>query len=326
MMLKKFRCLALVLALILVVVSCATFAAVKPVKLVFGTVYPADSFISKGDLYFKKLVEENSKRLIVVDFFPAYQLGNANEMLQATRNGAQQLTIVSPGDCSTIMPKLATFDLPYFFRDEKQQLKVAAKINSVINPGEFAAKTGMRILNVRIRSPRHLTTKIPVNKIDDIKGLKIRVPENKISNALIKAWGAIPTVIPASETYAALASGVVDGQENPFADIYQRRFHEQTKYCALTAHSRPIVMMVINDNTWKSLTRKQRKILTDAAAKSAEMGIKDVAKETKASYNMLVKEGMIFTNPDLASFREKTEIVRKQLGDQELIKKLNAIK
>jgi tripartite ATP-independent transporter DctP family solute receptor len=326
MMLKKFRCLALMLVLILVIVSCTTFAAVKPIKLVYGTCYPADSFLSKGDIYFKKLVEKNSKGLIKVDFFPTNQLGTTNELIQATRNGAQQLTIVSPGDCSTIMPKLATFDLPYVYRDEKHQLKVAAKINSVINPNEFAANTGMRILNARIRSPRHLTTKIPVNKISDIKGLKIRVPENKILNAIIKAWGAIPTVIPGSETYTALATGVVDGQENPFADIYQRKFYEQTKYCALTAHSRGIVMMVINDKCWKSLTVKQRKILTDAAAKSAKKGIEDVNKETEDAYNMLVKEGMQFTKPDLTPFIEKTETMRKQFGDKDLIKKINAIK
>jgi tripartite ATP-independent transporter DctP family solute receptor len=326
MMSKKFRCLALVMALILVFISGTTFAARKPVKLVYGTCYPANSFISKGDLYFKKLVEKKSKGLIKVDFFPANQLGGGNELIQATRNGAQQLTIVSPGDCSIIMPSLATFDLPYFYRDEKHQLKVAAKINSVINPKKFAAKTGMRILNVRIRSPRHLTTKIPINKVDDIKGLKIRVPENKILNAIIKAWGGIPTVIPASDTYTALATGVVDGQENPFADIYQRKFHEQSKYCALTAHQRPIVMMVINNKFWKSLTVKQRKIITDAAAKNAEMGIKDVAKESEDSYNMLAKEGMIFLKPDLAPFKEKTETVRKRFGDQKLIKKINAIK
>jgi tripartite ATP-independent transporter DctP family solute receptor len=328
MMLKKFRCLALVMALILVFVSCTTFAAKKkPIKLVYGTVYTVDSFLSKGDRYFKELVEKNSKGRILVDFFPASQLGSAKELLEGTRSGAQQMTIVSPGDCATIIPKLGTFDLPYLFRDDTHLSKVAKKITSIIDQNELATKIGFHILNVRTRAPRHLTTKFSVNKVEDIKGLKVRVPENPLFIAFVKAWGAIPTTIPAPDTYTALATGTVDAQENPLADIYMWKTYEQTKYCALTAHVQSIVMMVINDKCWKSLTAKQKKILTDAANKSEEMGFQDVKAEEKESYNKLTKAGMIFTKPDLAPFREKVKAaVWPRFGDNALLKKIQAIK
>ncbi|MGD8401876.1 MAG: hypothetical protein PVH64_13255 [Bacillota bacterium] len=103
-------------------------------------------------------------------------------------------------------------------------------------------------------------------------------------------------------------------------------FYEQTKYCALTAHMRTLVMMVINDKCWKSLTAKQKKILTNAAAKNAEKGFKDVVTNEAEYYNNLVKVGMKFTRPDLAPFREKVKTVWTRFGDKTLIKKIQAIK
>jgi tripartite ATP-independent transporter DctP family solute receptor len=326
MMFKKFRYLALTMVLILVVVSCTTFAAVKPVKLVFGSLFVPESFVSKGDLYFKELVEKNSKGQILIDFFPGSILGSETEMLQATRTGAQQLINTSAGECSTMWPQLATFGLWYLFRDEAHFLKVAQKINSLIDPDKFAAKTGMRILNVRTRSPRHLTTKFPVNKFEDIKGLKVRVPEDQTFLAFMRSWNTIPTVIPGSDTYTALATGTVDAQENPLDFIYTMKFYEQTKYCALTAHQWPNLFMTINDKCWNGLPKAQQKIIQDAANKNAKYSEALRKKEENEMRKLLVKNGMKFTTPALAPFRENATKVWGQIGDVELIKKIEAIK
>jgi tripartite ATP-independent transporter DctP family solute receptor len=327
MMLKKFRCLVLVMVLILVVVSGTTFAAKKPLKLIFGTVFVPGHFFVNGDLKFKELVEKNSKGQILIDYYPASQLGSESEQMQATRSGAQQ--IYGGAGLSSFVaywPKIGTFALPYLFRDQAHQIKVSKKITSIVDQDEFVAKTGVRILNVRIRAPRHLTTKTPVNKLEDIKGLKIRVPESKIFLATWAAFGAIPTVIPAADTYTALATGTVDAQENPLVSTYTLKFHEQQKYCALTAHFFDFTVMTINDKCWKNLTNRQRKILTDAAVVNAEMGNKDSQESEKKYYNLLVKEGIKFTKPDLTPFRERAKTVWSQYGDQELIDKIQAVK
>jgi tripartite ATP-independent transporter DctP family solute receptor len=272
------------------------------------------------------LVEKNSKCQILVDYFPNFQLGTAAEQIQATRSNSQQITIISPGNLAPIWPKMGTLELPYLFRDDAHHIKVMNKISSIIDQEELAAKTGLRILNVRRRAPRQLTTKFPVNKLEDIKGIKMRSPENSLYLALWKALGTIPTVIPGSEIYTALATGVIDGQENPLDDIYCKKLYEQVKYCALTAHMRETSMMVINNQCWKSLTKAQQKILTDAAAVSAKMGIADVNKEEKRAYDLLVKAGMKFTKPNLTPFRERAKTIWSQFGDEELIKKVEAIK
>jgi tripartite ATP-independent transporter DctP family solute receptor len=326
MMLKKFRCLAFVLALILVVVSCSTFAAVKPIKLVFGHIWTRDHFLCKGDIYFKELVEKNSKGKILIDYYPDSQLGNGMEQIQATKNGSQQINLAGPGSLTTYLPKLATFNLPYIYNDNKHILKVASKFTSLIDQNEWIAKIGTRILCVRPLPARHLTTKFPVNKLEDIKGIKMRVPEVPVSVALWKALGAVPTVIPGGETYTSLATGVVEAQENPFVDIYTRKFFEQTKYCALTSHVQELNMMMINNNCWNKLTKTQRKIIQDAADKSNQLVIKALDENVEEYKKMLTKEGMVFTTPNLTPFREKAKTIWSQFGDERLIKKIQAIK
>jgi tripartite ATP-independent transporter DctP family solute receptor len=325
MMLKKFRCLVLAMVLILVVVSSTTFAAKKPVKLVFGSSWEVSHYYVKGDNYFKKLVEKNSKGQILVDYFPAKQLGSIVEQIQAVKSGAQQMTYNAIGEFVSFWPKLATLDLPYLYRDQKHYLKVVERFSSLIEQDEMAAKTGIRIIGARIRAPRQLTTKFPVNKLEDIKGLKIRVPQQPVSVALWKVLGAVPTVL-ASQVYTALATGTVDAQENPFESIISAKFYEVQKYCALTAHKREIIPIVINNNFWKGLTAAQKKIVQDAVDKSNKFTNKLGLKNENESYKALVKLGMKFTKPDLAPFREKAKVVWKEFGDAKLINKIQKIK
>jgi TRAP-type C4-dicarboxylate transport system substrate-binding protein len=179
---------------------------------------------------------------------------------------------------------------------------------------------------VRVNTPRMLTTKIPINKLEDVKGLKIRVPENKMLIALLKSWGAIPTVIPMADVYTGLATGTIDAQENPLPVIWSNKLYEQVKYCAMTEHMREMILMIVNDKWWKGLTAAQKKILTSAMEKSNQLVIDEAAKSTEEYKKMLAKEGMKFTTPNVAPFREKAKTIWNQFGDPELIKKAEAVK
>jgi tripartite ATP-independent transporter DctP family solute receptor len=327
MMLKKFRCLVLAMVLVLVVVSCTTFAAVKPIKIIYGHVWAADHYYLKGDQYFKKLVEKNSKGQILVDIFPGSQLGGAAEGLQATRNGAQQMTQSGLGGfISRLVPKLAVFEMPYMYRDDRHVNKVIDRFNDLIDPQELAAKTGVRVIGIKTSTPRHMTSKVAVNKVEDLKGIKIRVGEVASMIAYWKSLGAVPTAIPTADVYTALATGTIDAVENSFSGMYAFKWYEQQKYCAQIGYMRGFYAMIINNNFWKKLTKKQQKILADAGKKCTKLMIKANEENDKEYYQLLSKAGMKFTKPDTTPFREKAKTNWSQFGDEKLIKKIQAIK
>jgi tripartite ATP-independent transporter DctP family solute receptor len=324
--LKKQRGLVLAIALSLVFVSCSTFAAVKPVKLILGHVFTAEHYYNKACLNFKQLVEKSSKGQISIDVFPASQLGSDVEMLQATRTGAQHMILIGSSGLVTCYPKIAAFSLPYIYRDQQHFSKVLGKGKSIVDEKELVDKSGVKILAFWTRSARHLSTNIPVNKLEDLNGLKIRVPENPMFLACWQALGAITTALPWSDVYTALATRTIDGQENPLDTFYDNKLYEQQKYIALTAHVQDIMGIFFNNKTWNGLTSTQKKILTNAALKSGNMLLDIVANIEKEYYDKLLQKGIKFTKPDLASFREKTRIIWSKYGDKVLIRKIEAIK
>jgi tripartite ATP-independent transporter DctP family solute receptor len=327
MMFKRFRCLVLTMVIIMIIASCTTFAAAKPIKLIIGHVWTAEDYYHKADLMFKEMVEKNSKGKILVDIFPGSQLGNQQEMLQGTRSGAQQMTVSSlSGSISGLWPRLATFGLPYLIRDYEHMLKIAARFNSFINPDEMIAKTGVRIIGFKFSPSRQLTTNFPVNKLEDIKGLKLRVSTVPVSIEVWKALGCVPTVVPTAEIYTALATGTVDAQENPLPYIWANKFYEQQKYCALTEHSYEFHAIIINPKFWNDLTTVQRKIIQNAVDKCSKFTYKSAIEKGKECQQLLSNVGMKFTKPELTSFREKAKTVWGKFGDEKLIKKIEAIR
>jgi TRAP-type C4-dicarboxylate transport system substrate-binding protein len=327
MMLKKFRCLVLAMVLILVFVSCTTFAADKPIKLILGHNYPVDHYYSKGVNYFKKLVEENSKGQIVVDVFPGAQLGGPGEMLQATRNGAQHITISFLGGyISGLWPKLATFEVPGLIDDYGLLSKITDGFDSLIDPNEMAAKIGVRTIGFFPYAMKQFYSKVPVKKLEDIKGLKIRVSEVPVVVAMCKAIGGVPTVVTNADAYTAFATGVVDATIGDLASIYGGKYYEQLKYCALYSYQCGFSLMIINNNFFNSLSATQQKIILNAGDKCTKFIKKSTLEENKKCQQFLTKEGMKFTKPDKAPFINKAKTVWRQFGDAELIKKIEKMK
>jgi TRAP-type C4-dicarboxylate transport system substrate-binding protein len=327
MMLKKFRCLVLAMVLILVFVSCNTFAANKPIKLVFGHNYPAGHYYEESVNYFKKLIEKNSKGQIVVDVFPGAQLGGPGEMLQATRNGAQQITISYLGGfISGLYPKLATFEVPGLITDYALLSKIIARFDSLIDPDELVAKTGVRAIGFFPYAMKQFYSKVPVYKLKDIKGLKVRLAEVPVSVAMCKAIGGVPTVVSNADAYTAFATGVADATVGDLANIYGSKFYEPLKYCALISLQCGFSLMVINNSFWEGLTTTQQKIIGNAANKCTKFVTKATLEGDKKYRQLLIKAGMKFTKPDRAPFIDKTKTVWSQFGDAELIKKIEAMK
>ena len=135
--------------------------------------------------------------------------------------------------------------------------------------GKALEPRGIKLLGYMENGIRHMTNNVrPIKSPADMKDLKIRVQTNKIHIEMIKALGASPTPMDLSELYSAMQQGTVDGQENPSAHIYTKRFFEVQKYASLTAHAYAPEPVLISMITWKKLTPKQQKAVQDAANES----------------------------------------------------------
>jgi tripartite ATP-independent transporter DctP family solute receptor len=305
--------------------SGASHAADKPVKWTFGDVYAADHAYTKSDKSFVEDVKKASNGQISIDYYENGQLGSEREMLEATRAGGQQLAQTSPGTLATLSPRVGTLELPYLFRDRDHYYKSMGVALSLLGE-DLVAQTGLRVLTWRERTPRELTTNIPVTKLEDIKGLKIRVAEVPVRVALWKALGTNPTPLPMTEVYTSLATGAIDAQENPLDTIYSAKLYEQQKYVTLTDHMREIILILVNEKAWKALTPAQQKLIREAADRSSEMANKLVHEDEQGCATKLKAAGIKINTIDKRPFMERAMTIWPQFGEKEIYERIQAIK
>jgi tripartite ATP-independent transporter DctP family solute receptor len=321
----KTKKLCLVMFLLMLVFSCGALADDKPIKLVFGDVYAVGQAYTKADQYFKELVQKNSHGKLVIDYFPAGQLGSEREMLEATKAGAQHITQTTTGMFGTLYPKIGTLELPYLFRDRNHYYK-SVDVGLSLMGEDLAKVSGLKILFWRERAPRELTTKKPVRNLDDIKGLKIRVSEVPVRVALWRALGTSPSPLPMGDVYTSLATGAIDAQENPLDTIYGFKLYEQQKYVILTDHMREICLIAINKKTWDRLSPKYQKVLLKSGRESAVYSNRLVQNEEKKCRKLLEKQGMKFLTIDKRPFIKKAKAIWNRFGDEDIYQKIEAVK
>jgi len=256
---------ALGIGLLALGLSGPAFAAKVVIKLghIAEPVHP----YGKGADYFAKLVAEKSGGEMEVKVFPNSQLGGQKDLIEGLVFGSVDMALVGTAVLGQFQPQVSLFDLPFLFDDRPHAYRSLDSVGMDI--GKALDPRGIKLLGYMENGIRHMTNNIrPIKTPADMKGLKIRVMTNKIYVEMMKALGASPTPMAFSELYSAMQQGTVDGQENPSAHIYTKRFYEVQKYASLTAHAYAPEPMVVSMITWKKLSPKQQKVI-QAAAKEA---------------------------------------------------------
>ncbi|HET6469309.1 MAG TPA: TRAP transporter substrate-binding protein [Geminicoccaceae bacterium] len=197
---------------------------------------------------FARLVREKTGGEVTVNIAGSEQLGNDVAMLTSLRTGALDLTANSQGAVSGLVPEAGALGLPFIFKDAAEAFEL---LEGEVGE-ELAAKfepLGIKVLSWWDNGIRHVTNrKGPINQPQDLQGMKIRTPADPMTIDIFRALGAATEQIAFSELYVALQQGVVDGQENPLANIASSKLYEVTPYISLTAHkweSTPFLMSVI---------------------------------------------------------------------------------
>jgi TRAP-type transport system periplasmic protein len=184
------------------------------------------------------ILRERSGGRIDAAHFPAAQLGGLAQALEGSRIGTIQVTTAGPDSEEAIAPEIAAFGgAPGFiYKDEAHvdrvlQGPLGKEVSDIARK-----KTGVEFVAYAETGFRHILSKRPVNSLDSLKGLKIRVPELRIWVDFWKALGANPTPLPYSEQYSALSTGVIDGLDSDFFSVLGFKWHEQAKDITVTAH------------------------------------------------------------------------------------------
>src|SRR5262252_8355504 len=200
--------------------ACTVALAQQPIIVKFSHVVTDDTPKGKGALKFKELAEAKTRGRVKVEVYPNSQLYKDREELEALQLGAVQMLAPSVSKFGPLgVRKFEVFDLPYMFPDEASLERV---VEGPVGTGLFKLLEPKGITGVAywFNGFKEFTANKPLRKVDDFRGLKIRIQSSKILEGEIKALGAIPQVMAFSEVYTALQQGVVDGEENTPSNKY----------------------------------------------------------------------------------------------------------
>ncbi|MDD5688889.1 MAG: TRAP transporter substrate-binding protein [Caldisericia bacterium] len=241
--------------------------------------------------------------------------GGERDIVEGQQLGILEMSVVS-GIFQNFDPAMMILEYEFLFKNEEHIDKVFNGPVGEKIASRLIEKVGVRPLQIYMRTPRLLTTNRPIYSLEDLKGLKIRVPEMPARVALWKALGASPTPLAFPEVFTALQTGTIDGQENPIGLIYSSKFYEVVDWLALTNHVYGFMILNISEQAYQSLSVQEKEWVNVAAELSKYYNDK-IVKETEKVHMEEVTKYMNVTEPDMGPWREATKDVYKQFIDIE---------
>jgi tripartite ATP-independent transporter DctP family solute receptor len=263
---------------------------------------------------FAAKVEERTKGQVKITIYPANVLGSPPEQCEQVRLGAIDMSLPTQGALDKYVKAFSVVMLPFVYDDYDHVYRTLdGPSMGWFSP--LAEKEGFIVLSNWEWGFRNLTNnKRPINKPEDVKGLKIRTPPEIQLQAAMEALGGIVTKIAFPEVYMALAQNVVDAEENPIAVIYHNKFYEVQKHLALTRHVYNNMVHVVSAKSWAKLTAEQQKIFREESKSAGAYMRKAIVAEEADQIAKMEKAGMKVTRPNLAPFRAAMGPAYERIG------------
>ena len=284
-------------------------SASKPITLNLGHGAATTNPRHVVALQFAEYVKAQSNGRITIQVHPSESLGSDRQMAEKVALGTLDMSINSQGPIAGYNQKLLMIGMPFLFATPKQAYAVLdGEIGEQIS--KELVPSGFHVLAYWENGFRHITNNVrPINKPEDLKGLKIRTPEDKVTLAIFKSLGASPAPLAFGELPMALSQGVFDGQENPVVNIHSAKLYEVQKYISLSNHKYETCPMIISEVTWGKLSAADQKLLKDAAMKYAAIHREMNTKLNTDLLADLEAKGMKKNQADVAALREATKSV-----------------
>jgi tripartite ATP-independent transporter DctP family solute receptor len=282
-------------------IAVAGQAAAAELELKFGHVgAPGSLFAASADEFAKRANAKLAGKATVVTF-GASQLGKDKELLQKLKLGTVNFALPSTV-MSTVADEFGLFEMPYLVKDRNHMSRIEKQIFwSKLAPA--AEAKGYKILAVWENGFRHITNNLkPINTPEDLQGITLRTPKGAWRVKMFKSYGANPTPMAFSEVFTALKTGVIDGQENPFAQIYSAKFQEVQKYLSLSGHVYTPAYVTVGKDAWAKLPADVRQALEETAKETQAYVYETAAQMETDLLTKLKAGGMAVNEPDKAAF------------------------
>lgn len=315
---KKSRVLAILLCVFLMFTIAVTGCAKKEEKaevkkekvtLKLGHTGAPDHHYQTGSLMFAKLVSEKTGGMVEIKVFPSDQLGKQKELVEGAQLGTVDMVLTSDVLLSSFEPKIGMLNLPFLFEDYKHLKTV---LNGPIGDKISAAleNKGLKVVSYWENGFRHITnSRGPINKPEDLKGLKVRTPSGAVFVDTFNMMGANATPMSFGELYSALQLKTVDGQENPTTHVLTQKFYEVQSYLSLTNHIHVSEPLIISKKVYDNLDPEYQKALLEAGKEVAEWMFDEVSANEAAEIEEIKKHGMKVNQADIDAFVEGTKKV-----------------
>ena len=291
------------------IAACALAAAVAApaaaqTKLKWAHVYETSEPFHKHSVWAAEEIKKRTNGKYDIQVFPASSLGKESDINQGLQLGTVDIILTGASFAGNSYKPLAITYFPFIFRDAEHQLKYArSDVFRELAKG-YDDKTGNHITALNYYGARHVTSNKAISKPEDMKGLKIRVPDAPAYLAFPKSLGANPTPIAFAEVYLALQNGTVEAQENPLPTIEAKKFFEVQKNISLTGHIVDSLLTVVSGPLWGKLSADEKKVFTDVMQEAAERTGREIIASEARLVEEFKKKGNNVITVDKNAFRE----------------------
>lgn len=315
---------AIILAAVAAIALPPTAPAADPI-LRFGHVgNPGSLFQASADAFAECANGKLGDRA-EVQTFGASQLGKDRELLQKLKLG--QVAFALPSSVmSSVAPEFGVFEMPYIVRDRDHMRRIQANLGDVFQ--EAALGEGYRIIGYFENGFRHITNNTrAINTPEDLRGVKLRTPNGEWRVKMFQFYGANPTPMAFSEVFTALQTNVIDGQENPYAQIASAKFQEVQKYLSITGHVYTPGYVLVAENQWQKLPEDVRADLEACGAETQDFVYRHAARLETELLQVIRDAGVKVNEADKQAFIDASAPLYEEFantvdGGAELIRQI----
>lgn len=296
--------------------------------LKFGHVGKPGSLFEASVNHFAECANGKFGDAAEIQVFGSSQLGKDKELLQKLKLG--QITFALPSSVmSSVDETFGVFEMPYIIQDRDHIRKVVAELGDTFQAAANAK--GYHIVGYMENGFRHITNNTrAINVPEDLSGVKLRTPKGAWRVKMFKLYGANPTPMAFSEVFTALQTGVIDGQENPYAQIASAQFQEVQKYLSVTGHVYTPAYIMTSQKNYKKLPDDVRAVIEDCAATSQEFVYETAAQLEVDLLKVIQDAGVEVNQADKAAFIAASKPIYDDYaasvdGGAELIQKVQSL-